>query len=59
MVRKFLKNVRKIKKNLLFSDDVSNESMEELRARLNAMKKLVADRQNNTNLNPGKNQIFH
>jgi hypothetical protein len=33
--------------------------MEELRARLNAMKKLVADRQNNTNLNPGKNQIFH
>lgn len=40
--------------NLFNSDDVSNESIEELRERLKTMKKLVADRQNNTNLQPGE-----
>lgn len=37
-----------------FSDDLSNESVEVLRERLNAMKRLVAERQQQSNTTPGK-----
>ena len=36
------------------SDDLSNESVEVLRERLNAMKHLVAERQQQSNTTPGK-----
>lgn len=36
-----------------FSDDLSNESVEVLRERLNAMKRLVAERQSSSNTTPG------
>lgn len=36
----------------IFLDDLSNESVEELRARLNAMKRLVAERQEKTKATP-------
>lgn len=44
----------------IFSDDLSSESVEVLRERLNAMKKLVADRQQHSNVTPGNSkEIFH
>ncbi|KAG5679888.1 hypothetical protein PVAND_009425 [Polypedilum vanderplanki] len=39
-------------------DDLSNESVEELRNRLNAMKRLVAERQNQTNTTPDSNEFW-
>lgn len=39
--------------NKFFLDDLSNESVEQLRQKLNAMKKLVAERQQHSNSTPG------
>lgn len=43
---------------LFFLDDLSNESVEELRARLNAMKRLVAERQQTTNATPDRTEFW-
>lgn len=40
----------------LSDDDLSNESVEVLRERLNAMKRLVAERQQHSNTTPGKSK---
>jgi hypothetical protein len=47
-----LKTRRKLHDFIL--DDLSNESVEVLRERLNAMKRLVAERQQQSNTTPGK-----
>ena len=40
------------------ADDLSNESIEELRNRLNAMKRLVAERQQKTNTSPDTSEFW-
>lgn len=53
---------RKAMKNEVYwkflSDDLSNESVEVLRERLNAMKRLVAERQQQSNTTPGKIKLI-
>jgi hypothetical protein len=44
--------------NINFLDDLSNESMEELRNRLNKMKRLVAERQEKTKATPDTSEFW-
>lgn len=52
------KKCSKISQIFLFLDDLSNESVEELRARLNAMKRLVAERQEKTKTTPDTSEFW-